>query len=768
MDGDRPVLGLEDSSDEETSYQQQHSRQRRGARSKESMMLGIWANDDSDSKRVSFAAPKVDTLKAVEFVTAQTANNANVLDAFEPAPSDAAATAAANGAGRDTANGSPQEQIGEEGSDDIIPEVNQDASETSDPEDSSSSGDGSDSDSDRDSGGEGSDSENGPYASSEHSDQDERPKHVRANPMGQTREAPSKDFGKFANATVWGMMERMGYKHGQGLGMHGEGRVEPVQVKLRRAGEGISYSGSEKPDKPRNQKQSELRKRQTNRNKQIASTPNSHETPRAPRTPAHQKPEYKTLEELQRKTETKLRETFVDMTTNTQAGSFSELAAKKASVDAKEQLSNDIRLGLDLAFSRQENLRRERATEEARLEALNREMQSLTLSAERRESRISNLQAVKEAVSQVQRVSKETKIHSAESAVSDLTGLYAQFASLFGLAKDIEAKGGFDVWSELSLERLVTGSIYDHFLGLMRTWNPVVLPRLLAEVVRPLLRFVNVHDSAAIADEMTPFESVINRTAVPRLKQYLYSHWDPSTDDLTLLLSGMPPVIVSAVSDDLSRVLQKFVDNISPRTIMEKYNRSSRDTPKAASSLLSDLRVDRVLVPWLPFIHAKSDLNATIRRKLCVMLDCWTPTKDNNGDILAVVSPWMEVFEGKELQKLSMKVADRLEIMLRSEFRFDAQRQTIWPFRVLLKWHNILPFKTWFSLVQRNVIGGFLDYLRVWLAQPGANYAEIADWYWQWKSLYPAEIFKEAVVQQEFRQALVYMSYAVMKRRSSS
>ncbi|KAI8319517.1 hypothetical protein GQ54DRAFT_306219 [Martensiomyces pterosporus] len=626
-----------------------------------------------------------------------------------------------------------------------------------DSDDSSSSSSNSDSDV--------SSSDSGADSSPGDSDEEDAPKETRAAPPRPPRETPSKDFGKFASSAVWGMMERMGYKHGEGLGLHGEGRVEPVQVRLRRAGEGISFSGSEKPPEP--QKRPERKTRQQGKSGYLSNSPSASASPRAPRMPPRQRTEYKTLEELQRRTEIKMRDVFVDMTTNTEVGSFSELAAKQLSAGEKEQLASDVRLGLDLAFSKQENLRRERSVEEARLAALTREMQSLSTSIERREARIEHLQAIKTVVGDVQRAAKDALVGSAETAVSDTSELYAQYANLFQAAKRVEAKGGFDVWTELSLEKVITGSLYEHLLRAFRTWDPVAHPRLLAELVAPLLKYVSINDGTAIAEEMTPFESLLNRTAVPRLKQFLYSLWDPLTDDLAALLSSLPPVITAAVSDDISDVLQRFVNNINPRLVMEKYKRASIERLKPASTLLSDLRVEGALLPWLPFIDQRGELLATIRRKLCVALDYWMPTKENNSDMVALVSPWMDVFEDKELRRLSAKVVDRLEGMLRSEFRFDAQRQVIWPFKVLLAWHGVLPFGTWFSLVQRQVISGFLNYLRVWLSDPNANYAEIADWYWRWKLLYPADIFREPEVQHEFKKALVYMSYAVSQRASS-
>ncbi|KAJ2377640.1 hypothetical protein GGI05_006842, partial [Coemansia sp. RSA 2603] len=110
----------------------------------------------------------------------------------------------------------------------------------------------------------------------------------------------------------------------------------------------------------------------------------------------------------------------------------------------------------------------------------------------------------------------------------------------------------------------------------------------------------------------------------------------------------------------------------------------------------------------------------------------------------------------------------RLELMLRSESVFDTQGQPMWPFEVLIKWHTYLPFADWFSLIKGQVLPKFVAYLRQWLDDPNASYPEIADWYWQWRQQYPADIFEHAAVQTEFRKPLVYMAVATARRHQSN
>ncbi|KAJ1956774.1 hypothetical protein EC988_001172 [Linderina pennispora] len=722
-DDERPALGFDDSSDEEAYNEAKLLSQRRGQKTREEQMLGVWAEGAADSDQAMHRISHINPLKPVGFVPGESTEGMDVVDPLEDAPgiekqsttTEAWDTRPSPTKGKDTAN-------------------------TTD--DSSSESSSSDSPSDSSSGPESSDEEE-----------------VAKKPV---RAAPSKDFGKFANSTVWSMMEKMGYKHGEGLGKHGEGRIEPVEVTLRRAGEGISYSGSERPqsEKPRHKPQPKGR----------GSRPQSGtSTPRADghRVGPRRKTQYKTLDELQATTEQTFRDIFVDMTTNTEVGSMAELAAKRPDVKAKDKLANEVRLGLDLALSRQDSLVREKEIERRRLAGLQREMQALTLGTAQRKARIDHLRAMKEGIASVLSVSSETSVESAESAADDLAELFMAHERIYEMARHAQETSGFDVWTELSLEKIVTSTLYGHYARIFRAWEPTGHPELIARIVGPILRYTSANEADSLAEEMTPVESLLNRTAVPRLRQFLHSQWDPLTDDLVQILDGLPPVLVQVVADDVATVLQRFVDNINPRLIMERYRQVQNKPSDDRAAALADLRIDRILLPWLPLIHDHDALLTAIRSKLCTALDKWTPSKENNSDIMALVSPWMEIFDGKDLRRLSTKVSSRLEDMLRTEFRFDAQRQVVWPFKVVLKWHSLLPFAPWFAVVRRGVLNGFIDYLRRWLSDPGANYAEIADWYWAWKSLYPQEIFERSEVQQEFRKPLVYMSYAMSLRGST-
>ncbi|KAJ1814047.1 hypothetical protein LPJ56_004968 [Coemansia sp. RSA 2599] len=338
-----------------------------------------------------------------------------------------------------------------------------------------------------------------------------------------------------------------------------------------------------------------------------------------------------------------------------------------------------------------------------------------------------------------------------------------------------EARCGFSVWDELQLERVVTSTMHPHLARLFRAWDPLEFPRLLQDVLGPLRRYAKVGSDVSKAREMTPLESLLAATLVPRLKQFLFTEWDPMADSLIELLDVLPQVTVAAISQDIGSVLQRHVNALDPRGIMDRYGLAKRSadgsepdglqpTPSSAPLPLEALRVDRAVMPWLPFIDDHRELVSSIRRKLCAALDRWEPSKTNNKDIVALVTPWIDFFQGRDLQRLCAKIAERLEAMLCSSFEFNAHKQSVWPFKVLVKWHGVLPFSTWFSLVRSQVLPRFLDYLGRWLEDPGADYAEVADWYWQWRQQYPAAMFEHGDVQQQFRRALVLMASALARR----
>ncbi|KAJ2890544.1 hypothetical protein IWW38_004074 [Coemansia aciculifera] len=443
------------------------------------------------------------------------------------------------------------------------------------------------------------------------------------------------------------------------------------------------------------------------------------------------------------------------MTTNTEVASFSELAAKRLPIAEKDKLASDVRLGMELSFGRMEDLKREQVAAEARVDVLSKKMQQLSTSIERRLTRTSYLQTIRDSVCAVQAAAKAAHVRSAESAKKDLSVLYDAYERLYETARQIEARHKFDVWGELRLETVVTGTIHDHLQRTFNSWSPTTHPHLVEDILVPLHRYVHLCDDGDLGERLTPFESLLHRTLVPCLRRFILTQWDPLADDLSLPLSRLPLSTAAAVSGDISRRLLRYVDAIEPREDMRN-----------ASHAVSDLRIDRVVIPWLPYVYDRAELVTAVRHKLCAVLDYWTPTKENNGKIISLLLPWLEIFQGKEFRRLCAKISDRLEAMLRAEFQFNAQRQTIWPFKVLVKWHGLLPFDDWFSIVKRQVLVKFLDYLRMWLEDPNANYAEVADWYWQWKQMYPPEIFSVEAAQHEFKKAVVLMAYALSQRES--
>ncbi|KAJ2780993.1 hypothetical protein H4R18_003143 [Coemansia javaensis] len=626
----------------------------------------------------------------------------------------------------------------------------------------SNSGSGSSSDS-----GTGSDSDTGSESGSGPSGRRRPPAQDGAAAAPEKTRLPSKEFGKFAGSAVWAMMAKMGYKPGQGLGKHGEGRVEPIEVQVRRAGEGISFSGSEAPSTPKAAQRPKTRPA-------AAATPGRQRpatgTARAAAEAeaARRRTEYKTLEELERRTEAQARELFVDMTSGTEAGSLAELLAARLPRAEKDRLASDTRLGLDLAFARLEGLALDKAAEESRVRALRTEVETLERSAARRARQVEGLRSIDEAISAVDAASQAVRVEGAESAAGDMAPLYAAFERLRAAAAAMEASCGFDVWGELRLERAVAGAVHPHFLRLFRTWDPAAAPSLYADLVDPLRPYVRAagagtssSSSDGPGDAMTPFESLLNRTLVPRLKQLIYTAWDPwSDDDLSRILAGLPPAIAVVAAADVGAVLQREVDKTNPRVAVAKFVQD----PGAQQSALGPLRLDRAVIPWLPFIPDARELLVCVRRKLCTALDCWVPSRDTNDAIAALVSPWLEVLRGKERARVAARVAERLDAMLRAEFEFNAQKQTLWPFKALVKWHAVLPPDVWAPLARRSVLARFLDYLRRWLEAPGADYAQVADWYWQWRLLFPADAIAHPEIQGAFREALVCMCLALDQR----
>ncbi|KAJ2363912.1 hypothetical protein IW150_006619, partial [Coemansia sp. RSA 2607] len=106
------------------------------------------------------------------------------------------------------------------------------------------------------------------------------------------------------------------------------------------------------------------------------------------------------------------------MTTNTEVSSLSELVSQQIPVSEKEKLASDVRLGLDLAFARIEDHKRERTVEESKQAILTREIQMLRISTEKRRKRIECLKSVQQSIDTANTISEDINIVSSKDARS--------------------------------------------------------------------------------------------------------------------------------------------------------------------------------------------------------------------------------------------------------------------------------------------------------------------------------------------------------------
>ncbi|KAJ2853649.1 hypothetical protein J3B02_003047, partial [Coemansia erecta] len=625
------TFGLEDSSDEEsyTNFYRKTERQNRRQQSREQRMLGIWAEDGSDNESAGLGAASA--LNPIGFVAATELTSETTDIASET--QDKNYQTAERKSSLNTDIVSVTTKFKSDTGEVHLLESRAGFKSTSRSGSGSTSGSSSETDSDSDS-SSSSDSASGSARGSGRAFSQNKPAANSPHPL------PSKEFGKFANSTIWKMMAKMGYTPGQGLGKHGEGRVEPVKVHLRNAREGIASSGSERPpeDLPLGKKKmgsDGIKPKMQQKNPSLA--PRSYSARLL-------KTEYKLVDELETQTQARMKEVFVDMTTNTEAASLAELVSKRIPASEKEKLENDVRLGLDLAFVRIQDYKGELVQESNRHSTLSTEIALLQKSIEKRRLRIESFKAARTAALAAETVAKGIEIDSPATARADLDSLFAAFADMRSLCKQLESRCGFSVWDELQLERVVTSTMHPHLARLFRMWDPLNFPQLLQDVLEPLRQYVKVNGSLSEAQDMTPLESLLAEILVPRLKQFLFTEWDPMADSLIALLDFLPQVTVAAISQDIGAVLQRHVDALDPREIMRKYDIAERSANEFGSSVplsspLKALRVDHAVIPWLPFIADHRELISSIRRKLCTALDHWEPSKANNKDIIALTTP---------------------------------------------------------------------------------------------------------------------------------
>lgn len=277
---------------------------------------------------------------------------------------------------------------------------------------------------------------------------------------------------------------------------------------------------------------------------------------------------------------------------------------------------------------------------------------------------------------------------------------------------------------ELALP-LITPALQDQ----LSDWDPLRQPDQAVSFLlqwRPLLL-----DDDMSTQSTALFDALAEQLVVRKIQTCLTNEWNVQDARPCIALVEGLKGIENGIQRRQTLISQPSIDNLLDTIIFPKLKR-------AVEQWRADDRENQAgewLSPWLPHLKAElASLMPSVRRKLSQSLDAWRP--EHNAEQLALLKPWLAIFDEKTLDSLSTQIASRLALQLR-EIEINPRNQTGLPtLRSILAFGDMLPPIHMTSLLQGELFPRWKAVLYNWIRQSDSTAnADIVKWYRQWKSL---------------------------------
>ncbi|KAK9761265.1 hypothetical protein K7432_013958 [Basidiobolus ranarum] len=568
--------------------------------------------------------------------------------------------------------------------------------------------------------------------------------------LKQTEAAGSSSPAQFTKYGFgWEMLQKMGYKAGEGLGLQKDGIVDPIEVKLRPGKIGIAYKGFR--EKTEQAKQRE-RKHGSGVDTDETSTPEPEDRERGKKgvrrekRPSRPKTKYKSVQEIMNRVDAAFdgsTQKIIDM----RGPEIRELVSASELKHGSVEIKDDIRLIIDLSRGELDHLAREKRIEEHRLRSFQMERKRFQTIVDEDNARISRLNEITAIAKECEKLMKASMVDS--SLTLDI------YEDAFTRLKH-EFKDELDTYPIDSLCVAVCSPILKRLLG---DWDPLEDPTFQLGFLRKWKKLFKVanplnsdgYDSdvdmgIAKSDEMKPYESMLYHLWLPRVRSAVVNDWNPRDFDamVALLEIWTPPILP-----------QFIYDNVIDQLIIPKLMREIENwDPRKDTEM-----IHYWLHPWLPLLGNRlGALYSTIRHKFIIILREWHPSE---AGAHALLEPWKYVFNESDFRTLLSKaILPKLKQTLRTEFVVNPRQQDLQPLEWVLRWRDLILPEKLAQLIEKEFFPKWLHVLKAWLASK-PNYDEVTQWYLFWKKLFPKELQDEPLLAGQFRIALDLMNQSI-------
>ncbi|CAG8655416.1 10587_t:CDS:10 [Acaulospora morrowiae] len=568
-----------------------------------------------------------------------------------------------------------------------------------------------------------------------------------------------KNFGKFEQHTRGiglKLMQKMGYKIGEGLGTEGKGIVNPIETKIRPSKMGLAYRGfDEKTDQV---KKGEIKQGSTGNDKDEKVPKEKKNAWKKSSKQKKTKTEYKTADEIIDETTSAAPQPMkiIDMT-GPQARELSSANQIKSHAILDEssrlpELRHNLRLIVDMSKSDLEHFTRELRIQSEKKKSLEQEMTKISTLIEDEAIRINRLG---EMIS----IIKDCNELLTNALSVDSPELHI-FSDHF---RRLQTEY-LDEFITYGLDSAVVSIISPVFKRYLANWDPLENPKLgihefqqwnsLFKITKtpPKNNLKNYNDASNSSElTMTPYESMMYSVWLPKVRSAINNSWNARDFD---------PVI--RLLENWNPLLPVFIcDNITNQLIMPKLMREvDMWNPKTDTGM-----IHQWLHPWLPLLGERMDpLYVTIRQKFRLILQNWDPT---DSLAFAILKPWKNVLQPADMQSLLAKsILPKLSEMIRTRFHINPRKQELDLFYCVMKWQHMFTLNVFSKLFESEFFPKWLDALYTWLTNR-PKYDEIRQWYMFWKSMFPPDMLANHVIETQFTKGLSLIEESISLGKES-
>ncbi|KAK9449199.1 GC-rich sequence DNA-binding factor-like protein-domain-containing protein [Limtongia smithiae] len=553
----------------------------------------------------------------------------------------------------------------------------------------------------------------------------------RAPPQNAASARISSAYGKGAS-----MFAKMGYVEGSGLGVRGQGILNPVEQKLRGGRVGLGgikekTASSIREAKRRGEHVSSDEEEggsDTKRARKAKGSGVQQERARGP------KVIYRTFEDMKASSMPVpgFWKDIIDMTGGEpkvldSMSDFKGALDVGADVSEREIIANTAQLQLENYADQWESLQAQKGW-------ILGEVQRITVEFDAQNRILEKLDKIRE-------IAEAMKAKSGnDDSVQDL------FTSVLPYLDDLEKNYRAEM-QEYKLDDIPIAVLTPILCQLYQSWSPLTNPEYLKSYFLRWQHILHVLSSDAeghgkIAKD-TLFESMMVKTWLPPVRHTILNDWKVR-DPLPVinLLETWHDVVPAFIQEQL--IAQVVLPKL--RAAVNEWSPKPTQQPVEYSSLLHTW-----IFPWMPLLGTHlQPLIADVKQRYRSVLRAW----DVSRGVIEDLRFWRDVFSRREIDSMLMKYTyPKLVRVLKSDFQVNPADQDMAPLNSVLAWSSYFGSGTFAELLEEEFFPKWYDVLFMWVTSEPV-FDEVAQWYEFWTTQFPARIGKAPTVQKGFARGL--------------